>query len=155
MDRFWSKVTILGYDDCWEWKAGGRGTGYGSIKVDGKAIDSHRMAWFLTYGELPKLLVCHTCDNRLCCNPSHLFLGTYQDNYDDMVSKGRRPSPDEVALVRGEEHWNSALTEKDVIEIREKHKSGKYTTTELSNKYKVTTRTIRSVVARETWKNVL
>ena len=88
-ERFWSKIDVRKKDDCWEWKRGSRGNGYGCFKYDGKVIDSHRMVWFLIYGEFPELLVCHTCDNRKCCNPNHLFLGTYKDNVDDMMEKGR------------------------------------------------------------------
>jgi hypothetical protein len=51
---------------------------------------AHREAYRLTYGEIPAgLLICHHCDNRACVRPDHLFLGTYKDNAQDMVRKGR------------------------------------------------------------------
>jgi hypothetical protein len=94
--RFWKKVdkekSNIFYNGtrCWEWIAGTRGdTGYGCIKYNGKVIDSHRMSWFITYGYFPSNLVCHHCDNRLCCNPEHLFTGSYSDNRRDCISKGR------------------------------------------------------------------
>lgn len=93
MDRFWSKVNKAGDNDCWEWQASLR-NGYGAFKFRGKMWIASRVAYTLTKGEIPNgLLVCHTCDNRKCVNPAHLFLGTYVDNAQDMIAKGRQYMP--------------------------------------------------------------
>ena len=93
--RFWSKVEIRDEDQCWEWQYGKQGKGYGSVGIGaGKTALAHRVAYQLVNGEFPnELCTLHKCDNRNCVNPSHLFLGTIQDNNRDMVLKGRNKLP--------------------------------------------------------------
>jgi hypothetical protein len=93
--RFMSKVRIptLRHDVCWEWAAGTRGQKsrpYGAFSYNGKRVLAHRFAYEAYMGTIPEgLLVLHKCDNRLCVRPSHLFLGTNQENMDDRMAKGR------------------------------------------------------------------
>lgn len=102
-DRFWPKVKVGAPDECWEWQAvlrhhrrplpaGSVVKGqYGQFRVTSQySTAAHRMAWQLANGPIPDgKLVCHTCDNRKCCNPAHLFLGTLSDNMRDCSAKGR------------------------------------------------------------------
>lgn len=85
-ERFWSKVEIVGENDCWLWQAGKHRQGYGMFQFGGKMIPAHRVAYALAVAEPKESFVCHKCDNPPCCNPRHLFLGSHLD---DMASKGR------------------------------------------------------------------
>ena len=80
------------YDNgCWEWIGGKNNIGYGMFRDGDKMRTAHRVSYELFNNtKIPKYMcVCHTCDNPLCINPNHLWLGTRQDNYKDMVNKGR------------------------------------------------------------------
>lgn len=64
--------------------------GYGRMWVDGRTKTAHRVAWELANGPIPEgKIVMHTCDNRRCCNPEHLKLGTHGDNLRDRLDKRR------------------------------------------------------------------
>lgn len=87
MKRFWDKVDKSG--KCWLWIAARRNN-YGAFKLNGKVLGAHVVAYTLTNGPIEDgLVVCHSCDNPPCVNPSHLWLGTYSDNAKDAVTKGR------------------------------------------------------------------
>ena len=87
-ERLLSKVEKT--DSCWNWKGATRGkNGYGAMKVDGKVVSVHKLAYTLYRGEIPQnLLVSHTCHNSLCVNPDHLKLVTPKENHNEGVRRG-------------------------------------------------------------------
>jgi hypothetical protein len=90
MQRFWDKVEMIPFHECWEWIAGKTQSGYGRFKFNKKTRRAHRFSYELHFGPIPKgLIVCHRCDNTLCIRPEHLFLGTNLTNTRDMLKKGR------------------------------------------------------------------
>lgn len=89
---FLSKVNTQDYehDRCWVWQGASKGNGYGNVRLGDKNITAHRYAYALFVGDVPDDMdVCHTCDNRFCVNPDHLFLGSRKDNMSDCKEKGR------------------------------------------------------------------
>lgn len=95
---FWSRINKDGsipahcpeLGNCWEWTAGRMKQGYGSVWFNHKKTLSHIVAWELTNGSIPDgYNICHKCDNKICCNPEHLFCGTQKQNIQDAISKGR------------------------------------------------------------------
>lgn len=87
MKIFWDKVNKT--DTCWNWTASGRGQGYGVFRYEGKLYDSHRFSWYLKHNCWPEKWILHTCNNRKCVNPDHLYEGTPKQNYADMRNSGR------------------------------------------------------------------
>ena len=86
-DLFESKV--VRQDGCWGWN-GCLSNGYGAIGHSGKSLGAHRVSYELFVGPVPKgMHVCHKCDNPICTNPDHLFLGDQAENMRDMARKGR------------------------------------------------------------------
>jgi len=142
---FWDKVRILGPDDCWNWLASVK-SGYGHFTTGsrhGLSQSAHRTSYMLSKGPINDgLHVCHTCDNPLCVNPNHLFLGTPQENTQDMLSKQRS--------ARGEKNTKSKLKESDIVSIRSDLRSSK----EIALEYGVKSLAINRIKRNIYWRHV-
>jgi len=80
----------FGMTECWHWMGPDNGKGYGRITYEGRMQMVHRLSYRAFVGEIPEgMYVLHRCDNRACINPEHLWLGTYHDNMQDCIAKGR------------------------------------------------------------------
>lgn len=143
--RFLAKIKRQ-KNGCWIWTgAVGSHGRYGSVGVAGRSYLAHRAAWFLFKGkDAGTLCVCHTCDNGLCVNPDHLFVGTQGDNVHDMEQKRRAYHPS------GENHGRAKLSADDVRTIRSLHKAGA-SIRGLARIYPVDRATISAVVNRHSW----
>lgn len=153
-ERFESKIMPEPMSGCWLWTGcllGKNNNGYGYFSINNKPRVAHRVSYQIYIGEIPDgLLVCHTCDQRSCVNPQHLFLGTYADNANDMISKGRNTK----IRARGESASNSKLTNTEVLKIRELHGSG-VKVRDISNMFSVTKENINAIIRGKTWKHLL
>ena len=119
----------------------------GKVKVGGRYVKAHRLAWRLMHGPIPDgMCVLHHCDVPHCVNPEHLYLGTHQDNMDDMARRGRRFSGDR----RGEKNPRSILTNKQRGDIERLRAKGA-TTVELGTIYGVGKTTVLAVL-RGAWR---
>jgi hypothetical protein len=167
---FWSKVNRGTDDDCWEWTGtrSPRWRGYGRVSSGPhRGMLAHRLAYALAVGPIPEgLLVCHHCDNRPCCNPAHLFLGTEADNTQDCIKKGRFIYPPPVGaahphysvlyperVLRGEKITTSKLKPDQVREIKDASSRGALSK-DLAAQYGVAKSTISSIINNRWWRHI-
>jgi hypothetical protein len=159
-DRFWNKVFKT--ETCWIWKAATDNFGYGRVGIyrPRSVAPAHRVAWILSgKEEIPKGMdLCHSCDNPPCVNPSHLFIGTRQDNVDDCRKKGRMSVGEKHkrimshVAVRGSKHYKSKITENDVELIRKW--DGYLTQERIAKRFGITRAAVSAIIIRRTWKHI-
>lgn len=139
---FWSKV--VRYDTgCWGWVGDKSKAGYAEFSVSGRRIRANRFSYLLHTGWQPgELSVCHSCDNRVCTNPVHLFTGTIAENTEDRDAKGR--------VQNGVNHYKARLTEDDVRYIR----GSALMDRDLAKAYQTSETHIRKIRDRTFWKSV-
>jgi len=161
-DTFWARVRKGHAQDCWEWQGARTSSGYGNLSWNGQHVQAHRVAYLLTFGGIAsetkfrvagvakryRQFVLHRCDNRACCNPGHLFLGSMRANMLDAYEKGRKTQPRSG-------HVNAKLSLEDVRDIRRRYAAGEQTQVALAAQFRVSQRAISLVVRNETYKDVI
>lgn len=148
-DAFRSRVGNYDASGCLIWAGHVNDSGYGTFTMHGNHdhIRAHRVAWELVHGPIPDgLCVLHHCDNRVCVNAEHLFLGTRADNIADMVCKGRQH--------KGETVRNSRLTEEDIRQIRWLYATGLFRQVDIAEMFDVQHTAICKIVRRDRWKHL-
>ena len=136
---------------CWRWIGAVNSNGYGRFVDKNVHKLAHRSSYEMFVGNIPDgQNVCHTCDNRLCVNPHHLWLGTQSANIKDAVSKGRIFRPN----TNGERNGNRKLCDNDIRRIRAMFEGGqrKYRIAEC---FGVSPSTIGEIIAGKIWKDVV
>ena len=130
---------------CWIWLGALRYDGYGFAYPYGrigKAHPAHRLIYEFHKGPIPDgMCALHRCDNRCCCNPDHIFLGTQKENMEDKVRKGRCQDQ------RGEKGNNARLTADNVREIRLSNKRN----CELAHQFKISPSHVSKLRSGKGW----
>lgn len=141
LERF-NKYVDVKNSGCHEWQSTVKKDGYGQFWFKGKPSKAHRVSFELNKGDIPKgMLVLHKCDNRVCVNPDHLYVGTHKDNTRDMHKRNR---------------WvgNTKLSANDVKKIRLLWSQRKFTQTKLAEMFNVNQPAIWKIITYRTWKHI-
>lgn len=139
--RFFSKV--LKTDSCWIWQSSTNHAGYGRMNYKGIIEKAHRLSYLIHFGEIPNgAHVLHKCDNRLCVNPEHLFLGNQQINMQDKFDKGRSQFGADAPRAKINEAQAIAI----LLDNRPYSK--------IATEYNLTTSAVSAIKCHRTWKHL-
>jgi len=134
---------------CWEWTGGLSARGYASMHYEGKRTPLHRLSYILFRGPIPNdKLACHTCDNKKCINPDHIYIGTHKTNFRDAKERNR------LRTRRGSAHPSSKLNEDKVRFIRFHYQNG-FDIREMSSFFGVTKSILYQTAKGQRWKHVI
>jgi len=132
-------------DDCWGWRGTLTDGKYPNFYGEGQTR-GHRYSYQYFKGKIPKgLLVCHSCDTPSCCNPRHLFTGSYKDNMIDAKTKGR--------TLAGEKNAMAKLTKAEVLNIKKLRKKG-LMYREIQERFPVALSLLHRICNQQSWSHV-
>ena len=141
-------------DTCWNWLGATR-NGYGRMQVetfpDGsrRYLTAHRAAYIEWKGEITKPMILHTCDNRRCINPDHLYNGTHQDNVRDAVERDRFRRP------VGEDHGRAIITNDAAKTIKRLLATTDQTCRQIADSVGCSRGIVKSISCGQSWRDVL
>ena len=153
-ESVWARIDVRGPDECWEWTGARNGTGYGTVTISGKTYTAHRVAAYsrglvgtpaAPTDRRGSGFVLHQCDNRLCCNPAHMRVGTYAENQREAYARSRRTA------FKGATHANAKLTPAVAEFVRDAYATGLFSQSTLGALCGVSQRCISLVTRGETY----
>jgi len=146
--KFWAKVAMIPFHECWEWVGRKNPKGYGFCYArwgSHREQLAHRASWIIHYGNIPAgKHILHKCDNPGCVRPEHLYAGTNAENVRDKMIRGRTGKEKRA----GERHHATKFTADDVRSIR----SSTATHTALAKQYGVTIQCISQIRKGKNWR---
>jgi hypothetical protein len=148
LSRFRRKFGTQEPDECWLWIGAKWDNGYGKVYLPGPVpFGAHRASWIIANqtNQPSGFHVCHTCDVKLCVNPSHLYLGTPLENSRDAVTRNM--------TAHGSRQGSSKLTEDDIPHIRKLHADGE-TKAEIARRFNVSHAAVWQIVTGNYWRRV-
>lgn len=164
--RFWKYTDKRADDECWNWTGASIDPNAtnpraiirqrrGVLYANGRARLAYRVSWTLLRGPIPAgMMVCHKCDNGLCVNPNHLFLGTAKDNAADMRNKGRAGDQRFTRPPKFKRRTHCTLTLDDARAIRREYAQGGISLAQIGEQYSLSRSMICRVVKGDRYKEL-
>lgn len=145
---FWSKVNMKGNEGCWIWRGCITAVGYGKVKLSQVTYRAHRVAFILNGGETSedRPYVLHSCNNKLCVNPSHLRSGSPQENENDKMLVG--------AQAKGSGHGSAKLNESQVLEMLRMTNNERGSAGKLSAIFGICRRHVDKILKGAAWRHI-
>lgn len=132
---------------CWNWTANIDINGYahGSYQIENKRERKAYHISFYIYNGYRASYICHTCDNKLCVNPQHLYEGSPKTNAEDRTIRERS------STRIGQSNGRSIVNEQLVLEIRRLYATKQYKQSELAEQFNIAQTTISAIVTYKIW----